>query len=113
MENQEREVVAYQTEEGLRPYEKWFNGLRDRRGQIAIDNRLTRLQRGLFGDSKDLGDGVKELRIDFGPGYRVYFALDGPTVVLLLCGNAKGSKNSQNKDITEAKAYWNDYKRSL
>jgi putative addiction module killer protein len=65
------------------------------------------LQLGLFGDAKSVGEGVNELRIAFGPGYRIYYALDGEVVVLLLCG---GDKSTQGKDIKQAKDYWNDYR---
>lgn len=68
-----------------------------------IATRIDRLGLGLFGDAKALRSGVHELRIDFGPGYRVYYALTGRTVVLLLCG---GDKRTQRKDITRAVSYW-------
>lgn len=67
---------------------------------------------GNFGDSKAIknGNGIRELRVDFGPGYRIYFGMKGPVVVILLLG---GDKNSQNKDISKAKNYWNDYLEGL
>jgi putative addiction module killer protein len=61
-----------------------------------------------LGDSKSVGEGVTELRVDYGPGYRVYFAREGQTLVILLCG---GDKRTQEKDIQRAKQYWNDYKQ--
>ncbi len=70
--------------------------------------RLDRLEQGNFGDCKAVGDGVLELRMDFGPGYRVYFAEDGPDVVLLLLG---GDKSTQDKDIETAKTYWREYRK--
>jgi putative addiction module killer protein len=73
-----------------------------------IQVRLNRLEDGNFGDCKPSGKGVQELRLDFGPGYRIYFALDGKNVVLLLCG---GDKSSQASDIKLAKAYWREHKR--
>ena len=72
----------------------------------VIDARLARVRRGNFGDAKSVGDGVHELRIDFGPGYRVYFGREGSRIVILLCG---GAKKSQQRDIATAKRYWKEY----
>ena len=83
-----------------RTFKAWFDGLRDRMGQKRILVRIGRLERGAFGDAKSVGDGVSELRIDHGPGYRVYFTVQGQTVVLLLCG---GDKDTQARDIAAAK----------
>jgi putative addiction module killer protein len=74
---------------------------------IRIEARLARLRAGNFGDSETVGEGVMELRIDWGPGYRVYFARLGQVVILLLCG---GDKRTQHKDIKRAKEYFDDYK---
>ena len=101
-----RELRLYRTSSGKVPFEDWMDGLRDGRGRAQIEVRLDRLELGNFGDCKPAGEGVLELRIDFGPGYRVYFAEDGPVVVLLLIG---GDKSTQRKDIKTAKAYWKDY----
>ena len=81
-------------------YEKWFRRLRDRGAQGRINVRVLRLELGNFGDAKSVGDGVSELRIDYGPGYRVYFTRIGDVVLLLLCG---GDKSSQASDIETAK----------
>ncbi len=81
-------------------FEKWMDDLRDRRAAKIISKRLLRVEAGLFGDVEPVGDGVSELRIDYGPGYRVYFVRRGQTVVILLCG---GDKGSQSRDIAEAK----------
>jgi putative addiction module killer protein len=70
--------------------------------------QVNRLAFGSFGDWKSVGDGVSELRIDYGPGYRVYFGRKGKTVVILLCG---GDKSSQKTDIKTAKEYWKDYEK--
>ena len=79
----------------------WLDNLRDGVAVKAIKRRIARVQIGLFGDIKSVGDGVFELRVDHGPGYRVYFARHGDVVVLLLCG---GDKKSQQRDIMRAKA---------
>jgi putative addiction module killer protein len=82
-------------------FQAWIDGLRDRRAVERIAMRIVRLQSGLFGDTKPVGDGVSEMRIDYGPGYRVYFSQRGKVVVILLCG---GDKSTQNKDIKAAQA---------
>jgi putative addiction module killer protein len=82
-------------------FKAWFRGLRDQRAKQAILARLTRIEQGNFGDVKSVGEGVSELRIDVGPGYRVYFVRRGPAVYLLLTG---GDKGSQKRDIDQAKA---------
>lgn len=79
----------------------WIGGLRDLRAAARIDARIGRLRLGNFGDVKSVGDGVSELRVDFGPGYRVYFTKHGDKVVVLLCA---GDKGSQARDIKRAKA---------
>ena len=76
--------------------------------RALIRKRLNRVRMGNLGDCRSVGDGVKELRIAFGPGYRVYFGEDGETIVVLLCG---GDKSSQEADIRRAKEYWIDYWR--
>jgi putative addiction module killer protein len=77
---------------------EWLRGLKDRRAQELISQRIARLQAGLFGDAKFFG-GIGELRIDYGPGYRVYFVRKGDIIVVLLCG---GDKSTQSKDIERA-----------
>ena len=81
-------------------FKKWLGGLRDRQARVRILQRLDRLQAGLAGDTKPIGEGLSELRIDYGPGYRVYYMQRGSIVVILLCG---GNKRDQAKDITTAK----------
>lgn len=78
------------------------------RAQARIAARLDRLSAGNFGDAKPIGQGVRELRIDYGPGYRVYFAMVGRTCVLLLCG---GDKRRQSADVAKAIRYLNDYQQ--
>ena len=106
MEVQPQNLVLYETPDGKCPWLGWFNALKDGKAQAAIDARLLRLQRGNFGDSKVIGAGVWELRVHFGPGYRIYFGRDGDAFVVLLCA---GTKRSQKRDIDRALAYWNDY----
>ncbi len=81
-------------------YRTWFSALRDRTARARIDVRIRRLSLGNPGDVRPVGEGVSELRIHHGPGYRVYFAQRGATLVILLCG---GDKSSQDADITLAK----------
>jgi len=92
---------------GKEPARDWLKGLRDRMGQARIYTRIERAESGNFGDHKAVGDGVMELRIDVGPGYRVYYALDGADIILLL---AAGDKSTHDKNITTAKKYWNSHK---
>jgi putative addiction module killer protein len=82
-------------------FEAWIDGLSDKRAAERISIRIVRLQSGLFGDAKSVGAGVSELRIDHGPGYRIYFTRRGLTIVILLCG---GDKGSQARDIAKAQA---------
>lgn len=109
MEAIPRELRLYETSAGACPFEEWLEALRDARGRAQIRVRLDRLEQGNLGDCKPIGDGVRELRIDIGPGYRVYFAEDGPRIVLLLAG---GDKSTQTKDIKTAKKFWKEYQGS-
>jgi len=95
---------------GREPFSEWLASLRDRKVRAKIRVRLDRVSIGIWGDCHGVGEGVQELRINYGPGYRVYFAQEGVTVVLLLCG---GDKSTQTRDIETAKRYWNDYRRRL
>jgi putative addiction module killer protein len=81
-------------------FDAWLDDLSDARGQEVIAMRIVRLQSGLMGDVASVGDGVSELRIHYGPGYRVYFTRRGQRIVILLCG---GDKGSQKRDIKRAK----------
>jgi putative addiction module killer protein len=93
----------YLDDNGKAPFLEWLYALRDKMAVYRIRARLDRVELGNFGTAKPLGDGVSELKIDHGPGYRVYYAMNGKTVVLLLIG---GDKTTQQKDIETAKAYW-------
>jgi putative addiction module killer protein len=81
-------------------YSKWFIGLRDNRAQYRIGVRIRRLAMGNPGDVKPVGEGISEMKIDYGPGYRVYYKDTGKEIIILLCG---GDKGTQQTDITEAK----------
>ena len=102
------ELREFLTSDGRSPFAQWSRGLSDRRARAKIRVRLDRLQMGNPGDVKSVGSGVSELRIDYGPGYRIYFGRDGNTIVILLCG---GTKKTQHQDISLAQTYWEDYKR--
>jgi putative addiction module killer protein len=80
-------------------YADWFDSLRDRRARARIDVRIRRLSLGNPGDVRPIGSGVSELRIDYGPGYRVYFVQRGPMLIILLAG---GDKRTQERDIKKA-----------
>lgn len=101
------EIRLFVKEDGRCPFEHWLNGLRDVTARGRIFARINRLRLGNFGDVKSLGRGLHELRLDFGPGYRVYFGRKGIAIVILLCG---GSKASQEKDIALARSYWRAFK---
>ena len=88
-------------------FDEWLSELADIRAQAKIAVRINRLAAGNFGDCKSLGQGLYELRIDWGPGYRVYYAMIGSASALLLCG---GDKRRQSSDIEKAFAYLEDYK---
>lgn len=100
-------IVIYEQENGKSPFLQWLLGLKDVKGRAVVRARLNRIELGNFGDCKGVGAGVQELRITFGPGYRVYFGREGNTVVVLLCG---GDKGSQSRDIAKAKLLWEEYK---
>jgi putative addiction module killer protein len=102
------EVRRYLTASGKDVFGEWLVDCDDAQTRAKVATRIARLAAGNFGDCKTLRDGVRELRIDWGPGYRVYFAMLERTCVLLLCG---GDKRRQSADIARAVEYWNDYKK--
>jgi putative addiction module killer protein len=106
MQIRPREILHHITSSGSDPYQRWYMRLKDQKIQIAISNRISRLRSGNFGDFKRLSKDLYELRIHHGPGYRVYFGIFQHDIVILLCGGAKGT---QQRDITRAQNYWNDF----
>ena len=100
------EIDYYKTATGDKPFKEWLEGLRDVNGRAKIRVRLDRARQGNLGDHKHIEQGVWELRIDYGPGYRVYFGKDENRLILLLIG---GDKSRQERDIETAAAYLKDH----
>ena len=101
-----RTANIYESANGEKPYENWLRALKDKRAQAKIAARVDRAEIGNFGKYRELQNGVYEIKEDFGPGYRVYFGIDGDEIILLLCG---GDKGSQGRDIERAKKFWKEY----
>lgn len=108
MEATPRELHIYVTEEDREPFTEWLNSLQDQRARAKIRVRLDRVSLGNFDDCHGVGGGAQELRLNYGPGFRVYLGQDGERIVLLLCG---GDKSTQMRDIQTAQRYWNEYRR--
>ena len=100
-------VLIYEDIGGKAPYAHWLDGLRDKQAAAKIEVRIRRIRLGNLGHWDPVGEGVGELKIDYGPGYRVYFGRVGSTFVVLLCG---GDKKTQRKDIAKAKVFWQNFK---
>ena len=103
-------IRYYRRTNGRHPFKDWLMHLADKRARAAVLRRIDRLAEGNFGEHRFLRDGVWELKIDVGPGYRVYYAKDGKTVILLL---SAGSKRTQRPDIDRAVEYWNDHQARI
>ena len=103
-----KEAYLYRFRSGRCPFEDWLESLKDRIGRAKIRARIARVRAGNLGQCASVGEGVCELKVDFGPGYRVYFGEVGNAIVILLCG---GDKSTQTKDIKAAHQYWADYWR--
>lgn len=103
---QEKQIIVYADNAGIEPFSEWMNNLRDAMGRKRIFTRIDRLAHGNYGDCESVGEGVKELRMFFGSGYRVYFGEQGSKLVVLLSG---GDKSTQTQDIKQAKLYWKEY----
>ena len=101
------EIRHYLNRAGKDVFDDWLTDLADARAQAKIAARINRLAAGNFGDCKSLRQGLYELRVDCGPGYRVYYAMIGRVCVLLLCG---GDKRKQSRDVERALQFLNDYK---
>ena len=102
---QEIELLLYCKGQST-PFSNWLASLKDARAVGIVRARLNRIRLGNFGDCEPIGNGVWELRIDFGPGYRIYYGRQGSSVVVLLCG---GAKRTQARDILTVQRYWKDY----
>ena len=100
-------IKEYIDSKGRSPYAKWFNRL-NAPAAARVVTALVRMEHDNFSNTKRIGGGVLECKIDFGPGYRIYFGRDGDSIVILLGG---GTKNRQQNDIEAAKVLWKEYKR--
>jgi len=106
VEARERQVRYYEDRDHC-PFREWICALKDGRAIAAIDARIARLRAGNFGDFKPIGEGASESRINLGPGYRIYYGVDGNDIILL----NGGDKGSQTADIGNALSYWRSYKQ--
>jgi len=100
-------IKLLETDVGKIPFIEWYNSLNDKVTKVRIRRRLDRIELGHFSDTESVGEGVYELRLHFGAGYRIYFTRVGNFIVVLLGG---GDKSTQNNDITKAKEIWKRYK---
>lgn len=103
---EKRKATEYLDTEGESPYGSWFNQL-NAEAANKVTTAVYRLELGNFSNVEPVGEGVSEYKIDFGPGYRIYFGMDGKELIILLGG---GSKKKQNRDIENAQKYWRQYK---
>lgn len=101
------DLIIYKPRASRAPFEKWFLSLKDRKTRQIIQSRIDRAAFGNLGDIKSVGDEIFEFRINYGPGFRVYFSIQGKKVLLLLIG---GDKQTQSRDIEKAKMYLKDWK---
>ena len=101
------EILHYLTRSEKDVFMEWRRELRDTKAKIAVDRRINRMELGNFGNHRFCRDGVWELRIDVGPGFRIYYAIAGTQVILLLCG---GDKSTQDADINRACTYWQEWR---
>lgn len=101
-----RKVETYVTREGKDVFQEWLNGLTDQRARALIDKTIAKVRLGNLGQHKSVGEGVQEIVLNYGPGYRIYFGEHGKTLVILLLGS---TKKRQEKAIELAKRYWKDW----
>lgn len=106
MEATPKDLFIFETDDGRIPFTEWMDSIEGQQIYDKVMNRLDRLELGNLGEHRSVGEGVVELKIDFGPGYRIYIGQDGDEIVVLLIG---GDKSSQPSDIKAAKAYWKNY----
>lgn len=104
------EVEHVLSTNGVDIYQSWLDTVRDKRSKARITTRVDRAALGNFGKTEPVGDGVFEMKLDFGPGFRVYYAVEGSKIIFLLGG---GSKDKQQNDIDQAKALWKSHKVKL
>jgi putative addiction module killer protein len=102
----ERDIRKLELDDGTIPFDEWVSTLRDKRMEAAVDTRLARVRGGNFGDHKRIGGGVCELRIDIGPGLRVYYGEFRRQIVVLIGG---GDKKTQKRDIRRAQSLWEQW----
>ena len=100
------EILEYTNKTDKNPFREWFFGL-EARAAAKVTTAIVRLENGNTSNVESVGSGVYEYKINFGPGYRIYFAYDGKTIIILLAG---GTKKRQSRDIQTAKVRWTDYK---
>ena len=103
------QILYYETNKGKAPLIDWLERLKDRKAAAKIMVRIERVKAGNLGTYRTLGEGLHELKIPYGPGYRVYFGREGNELVILLCG---GDKRKQSQDIQKARLFWEDYRRA-
>lgn len=108
MEANWKEIRVYVRPDGRCPFYEWLYSVKDTVTRVRIRAKLDRVVLGNLGDSKSVGNNIFELRMHYGPGFRIYFGQEGEKIIVLLCA---GDKKSQTKDVEEAKAFWADYKR--
>ena len=101
-----KRIIIFARQNGKDPFTEWVYGLRDVMGRKRILHRPHRLEHGNYGDCEPVGEGIYELRMFFGSGYRVYFGEQGSNLVVILCA---GDKSSQSRDIEQAKTYWREF----
>ena len=101
-----RKVETYVTGDGRDVVQEWLNGLADQWARVLIDKTVAKVRLGNLGQHKSVGEGVQEIVLDYGPGYRIYFGEHGATLVILLCGS---KKKRQGEAINQAKRYWKDW----
>lgn len=102
-------IKIYKAQSGKEPFVDWLYSIKDNKIKNIILNRLNRIETGNIGNYKPLGDGINELKFKVGSGYRIYYAEEGNTIIILLCG---GDKGTQSRDISKAKEFYKEYKES-